>query len=56
MTRRVVEIPCLNNPLGTKGVGEANAVVDALRPFGVTNVDMRITAERVWRALKEARA
>ncbi|MDQ3810046.1 MAG: xanthine dehydrogenase family protein molybdopterin-binding subunit [Chloroflexota bacterium] len=49
------------NPLGAKGVGEsgtvgapaalANAVVDALAPFGVRHVDMPFTAEKVWRLL-----
>ena len=49
------------NPLGAKGAGEAgtiastpavvNAVVDALRPFGVTDVRMPCTPERVWRAI-----
>jgi carbon-monoxide dehydrogenase large subunit len=29
-----------------------NAVVDALRPFGVTNVDMPLTGEKVWRAMR----
>jgi carbon-monoxide dehydrogenase large subunit len=53
-----------NNPLGVKGVGEAgtiastpavvNAVVDALRPFGVTDVRMPCTPERVWRAIQGA--
>jgi carbon-monoxide dehydrogenase large subunit len=32
-----------------------NAVLDALAPFGVTNVEMPATPERVWRALEEAR-
>jgi carbon-monoxide dehydrogenase large subunit len=51
--------PSPRNPLGAKGVGEAgtvgtpaaiaNAVVDALRPLGVDNVDLPITAEQVWR-------
>ena len=51
------------NPLGAKGIGEAatigstpavvNAVVDALRPFGVRHLDMPLRAERVWRALGE---
>ena len=55
--------PATTNPLGVKGVGEAgtiastpavvNAVVDALRPFGVTDVPMPCTPERVWRALQE---
>ncbi|MDQ2852911.1 MAG: xanthine dehydrogenase family protein molybdopterin-binding subunit [Actinomycetota bacterium] len=54
--------PSLTNTLGTKGVGEAgtiastpavvNAVVDALRPFGVHDVTMPCTPERVWRALQ----
>ena len=53
--------PSTDNPLGVKGVGEAgtiastpavvNAVVDALRPFGVTDVRMPMTPERVWRAV-----
>ncbi|MEV0841844.1 xanthine dehydrogenase family protein molybdopterin-binding subunit [Actinocatenispora sera] len=58
------ETPSTNNPLGVKGVGEAgtiastpavvNAVVDALRPFGVADVPMPCTPENVWRALHEA--
>ena len=53
------------NPLGAKGVGEsatvgtpaaiANAVLDALRPHGVLNVELPITAEQVWRVLQPAR-
>jgi carbon-monoxide dehydrogenase large subunit len=59
------ETPSPTNPLGVKGVGETgtiastaavmNAVVDALVPFGVTDLDMPATPERVWRALEEAR-
>jgi carbon-monoxide dehydrogenase large subunit len=59
-------VPSPNNPLGVKGAGEAgttgalpaamNAVLDALRPAGVTHLDMPASARRVWRALKEARA
>jgi carbon-monoxide dehydrogenase large subunit len=59
------ETPSPTNPLGVKGVGETgtiastaavmNAVVDALVPFGVTDVDMPATPERVWRAIEEAR-
>ena len=54
------------NPLGAKGIGESatvgatpavqNAVVDALRPFGVRHVDLPCTPERVWRALRDAEA
>ena len=50
------------NRLGVKGVGEAgtiastpavvNAVVDALRPFGVHDITMPCSPERVWRALQ----
>ncbi|MEU1541436.1 xanthine dehydrogenase family protein molybdopterin-binding subunit [Actinacidiphila glaucinigra] len=60
------ETPATTNPLGVKGVGEAgtiastpavvNAVVDALRPLGVTDVQMPCTPERVWRALRDARS
>jgi carbon-monoxide dehydrogenase large subunit len=52
------------NPLGAKGIGESgtigstpaiqNAVVDALRPFGVEHVDMPCTPERVWQAIQGA--
>jgi carbon-monoxide dehydrogenase large subunit len=57
--------PATTNPLGVKGVGEAgtiastpavvNAIVDGLRPYGVRDVVMPCTPERVWRALKTAR-
>jgi carbon-monoxide dehydrogenase large subunit len=57
------ETPATSNPLGVKGIGEAgtiastpavvNAVVDALRPFGVDDVQMPMTPERVWRAIRQ---
>ena len=57
--------PCKINPLGAKGVGELgtvgatptviNALLDALRPLGVNDIDMPATAERVWRAIKAAK-
>ena len=53
------------NPLGIKGVGEAgaiasppavvNAVMDALKPFGVRHLDMPLTAPKVWQAIQSAR-
>jgi carbon-monoxide dehydrogenase large subunit len=53
------------NPLGVKGAGEtgtiaatptvANAVIDALRPFGVTHIDMPLTPEKIWKAVAAAR-
>src|SRR5512146_181406 len=54
------------NPMGVKGVGEAgtiastpcvvNAVCDALAPLGITNIDMPLKPERVWRAIAAAQA
>ena len=54
--------PSPHNPIGVKGVGESatiagtptivNAVVDALEPFDVDHLDMPITDERVWRAMR----
>ncbi|MDR7395262.1 MAG: molybdopterin-dependent oxidoreductase, partial [Armatimonadota bacterium] len=56
--------PSPTNPLGAKGVGEAgtigatpafaNAVLDALRPFGVRHLDTPLRAERIWRAVRES--
>ena len=53
---------CKTNPLGVKGCGESgptagmpaivNAVVDALSEFGVTEIDMPVTPEKIWRAIK----
>ena len=55
------EDPTPGNPLGIKGGGEAgitpasavivNAVVDALAPFGVEEIEMPVTSERIWRAM-----
>jgi len=55
-----------DNPLGVKGVGETgtiaaapaviNAVVDALSHFGVTDIGMPATPERVWKAIEEVRS
>lgn len=62
----VEDYPCRTNALGIKGAGEAgaigacpavmNALLDALRPAGVRHLDMPATAEKIWRALSEARA
>jgi aerobic carbon-monoxide dehydrogenase large subunit len=59
------ETPATSNPLGVKGVGEAgtiastpaivNGVIDAIRHLGVTQVEMPTTAQRVWRAIQEAK-
>jgi carbon-monoxide dehydrogenase large subunit len=59
------EVPTRVNPLGAKGVGEAgtvgalpalmNAVNNALAPLGVRHLDMPVTPERVWRAIRTAK-
>ena len=59
------ESPSPTNPMGVKGVGETgaiaspaavmNAVVDALSPYGITDIDMPAKPERVWRAIAEAK-
>jgi carbon-monoxide dehydrogenase large subunit len=56
--------PATSNPLGVKGVGEAgtiastpavvNAVIDAVRQFGITDIAMPCSPERVWRAINDA--
>ena len=60
------ETPTPLNPLGAKGIGEAatigstptiaNAVLDALAPFGIEHLDIPFTPEKVWRAVQQARA
>jgi carbon-monoxide dehydrogenase large subunit len=66
MPSMVVELdesqPCTHNPLGAKGCGEAGsiaapsaivgAVLDALRPLGVTDIEMPLTPARVWQAIQ----
>jgi carbon-monoxide dehydrogenase large subunit len=57
-------VPTKTNPLGVKGAGEAgtvgalpavaNALIDALSEFGVRHIEMPATAERVWRAMRNA--
>ena len=56
--------PSPTNPMGVKGVAEAgtiastpavmNAVVDALAPFGITELDMPASPQRVWAAIQNA--
>ncbi|HSK92638.1 MAG TPA: xanthine dehydrogenase family protein molybdopterin-binding subunit, partial [Candidatus Angelobacter sp.] len=57
-------VPATTNPLGAKGAGEAgvsgscpaimSALLDALGPLGVRQLDMPATPERVWRAIAGA--
>src|SRR5689334_10019815 len=54
--------PSPHHPIGAKGIGESatvgsppavvNAVVDALRPFGIRHADMPLTPSRVWDAMQ----
>jgi aerobic carbon-monoxide dehydrogenase large subunit len=63
---RFLCVPTASNPLGVKGAGQAGAiaaphtvmlaVLDALAPLGVAELDMPATPERVWRAVQDARA
>jgi carbon-monoxide dehydrogenase large subunit len=59
-------VPCTTHPLGVKGAGESgvagawpaavSALLDALRPAGVKQMDLPFTANRIWLALKAAKA
>src|SRR5215471_14630759 len=59
------EVACKTNPLGVKGIGESgtigappaviNAVIDALRPLGVGEIDMPATPLRVWEMIRKAK-
>jgi carbon-monoxide dehydrogenase large subunit len=59
-------VPTMTNPLGVKGVGECgcvgalaavmNAVNNALAPLGIRHVEMPLTPDRIWRAVRDARA
>ena len=54
--------PSTSNPLGVKGAGEAgtigsaaavmNAVIDALSPYGVEDMEMPASPRRVWKAMQ----
>jgi carbon-monoxide dehydrogenase large subunit len=56
--------PSTGNVLGAKGAGESgctasipalvSAVLDALRPFGITHLDMPLTPAKIWQAIQTA--
>ena len=58
--------PCTHNPLGAKGCGEAGsigaptaivgAVLDALAPLGITDLEMPLTPVRIWQAIQRRKA
>jgi carbon-monoxide dehydrogenase large subunit len=59
-------VPAKSNPLGIKGCGEAgcaggltsvmNALCDAFAEYGITNVDMPATPERLWHLVQKVKA
>ena len=59
----LVQTPAPFNPLGAKGVGESgcvsappaivNAVLDAVAPLGIRDLNMPLTAEKLWRAIRQ---
>ena len=63
---KLIEVPATSHRLGIRPGGEGgttpalgtvvNAVVDALAEFGVKDIEMPVTAERVWRAIRAATA
>jgi CO/xanthine dehydrogenase Mo-binding subunit len=60
------ETPTYINPMGVKGIGEAatigstpataNAVIDALEPWGIRHMDIPLTPQRIWQAIRDAEA
>jgi aerobic carbon-monoxide dehydrogenase large subunit len=58
------ETPSPTNPLGVKGIGESgsigapptivHAVLDALAPFGIKHLDMPLTPQKIWTAIRNA--
>jgi carbon-monoxide dehydrogenase large subunit len=60
-TTDISEVPTPTNRLGVRGAGEggttgalgavANAVMDAIAEFGVSQIDMPLTPEKIWRAI-----
>jgi carbon-monoxide dehydrogenase large subunit len=65
VTAELLSTPTSLTPTGMRGVGEApsvaspaalaNAVMDALSPLGVTHIDLPLTPERIWAAVRDAR-
>ncbi len=65
MTTGFTVTPSTSNPLGVKGVGEAgtigsaaatiNAICDALSPYGITDMAMPASPQRVWKTIQQAK-
>jgi carbon-monoxide dehydrogenase large subunit len=66
MLSELTEVPATTNPLGIKGAGEAgatgappaviSAILDALKPLGIEQIDMPATPSRVWAAIQASGA
>jgi carbon-monoxide dehydrogenase large subunit len=66
ITTEFAGVPSPSNPLGVKGIGEAgtigstpaivNAVIDALSPLGIRHIDLPLTPQRVWQAMRQAKS
>lgn len=64
-TTAISEVPSTTHPLGFRGGGEGgitpafgvivNPIVDALADLGVTHIEMPVTPQRIWRAIRSAR-
>ena len=58
-------VPCTTNPIGVKGTGEAgttaapptivNAIENAISPRRALKLDMPLTPQRIWAAIREAK-
>ena len=58
-------VPCKTNPIGVKGAGEGgtvgatpaviSAILDALKPLGVTDIEMPATPQVIWSAIQNAK-
>lgn len=66
LVSELTEVPAKTNPLGVKGAGEAGAtgappavigaILDALKPLGIDQIDMPATPSRVWAAIQASGA
>ena len=62
----IVEVLSPTNPFGIKAGGEGgttpalaavvSAVVDALKPYGIRDIAMPVTSQKIWRAIRDAKA
>jgi carbon-monoxide dehydrogenase large subunit len=65
LVSEIAEVPSTTNPLGVKGAGEAgatgappaiiSAILDALKPLGIEQIDMPATSSRIWAAINASK-